>query len=151
MLLPAKLYHGRRPNGAHSNISLIATLISRMGCVRMIFRSVVFASLCALAFGRPGRRDIQTHEARTHIPTGFSYAGAASPDTTLKLRLALVRKDDAGLIDTLYDVSTPSSTSYGSHLSKEEVRSIYILPLADSNEMYRSRRSCPHGRNLYLL
>ena len=61
------------------------------------------------------------HEARSHVPAGFSFSGAASPDTMLSLRLALVRSDEAGLVEALYDVSTPASANYGSHLSKDEV------------------------------
>lgn len=119
--------------------------------MKMAFRSVVIASLCALALGKPARRDMQVHEARTHAPAGFSLTGAASPDTTLSLRLALVRSDDAGLIEALYDVSTPSSTNYGSHLSKDEVRRTVALPPAHSNETCRLRRSWLPSRNLCLL
>ena len=87
---------------------------------KMILRPLVVAAFGALAFGKPVRRSMQVHEARKSVPVGFTADGAAPADATLKLRLALVHNDDAGLIDTLYDVSTPSSANYGKHLSKEE-------------------------------
>ena len=65
---------------------------------------------------------MQVHEARKSVPVGFTSNGAAPSDATLKLRLALVHSDDAGLIDSLYDVSSPESANYGKYLSKEEVR-----------------------------
>lgn len=87
----------------------------------MVSRLLTIAWLAALALGTPVRRDLQLHEARKSTPNDFSLVGPASPDTTLELRLALVRGNTAGLIDALYDVSTPSSPSYGEHLTKEEV------------------------------
>ena len=88
----------------------------------MSFRFLVAVVLSALVLAKPARRDLQVHESRPRAPAGFSSSGAASPDTTLNLRLALVRNDEAGLIQSLYDVSTPSSPNYGQHLTKEEVR-----------------------------
>ena len=88
----------------------------------MTLRPLVVAALCALAFGKPVRRSMQVHEARKSVPVGFTSNDAAPADATLKLRLALVHSDDAGLIDSLYDVSSPESANYGKHLSREEVR-----------------------------
>ena len=88
----------------------------------MVATGLLIASLFALALGKPMGRNLQVHEAREDVPDGFSLQGAASPDTTLKLRLALVQSDFAGLEERLYDVSTPSSANYGNHLSKAEVR-----------------------------
>lgn len=87
----------------------------------MVSRLLTIASLAALALGTPVRRDLQLHESRKSTPSGFSLVGPAAPDTTLDLRLALVRGNAVGLIDALYDVSTPSSVRYGEHLTKEEV------------------------------
>lgn len=89
----------------------------------MAIRSWLTLSLLyALVYGKPTRRDFQLHETRSGAPAGYRLSGTASPNTILNLRLALVRNDDAGLIDTLYDVSTPSSPLYGNHLTKEDVR-----------------------------
>ncbi|TFY62562.1 hypothetical protein EVJ58_g3775 [Rhodofomes roseus] len=86
----------------------------------MVSRLLVVTSLIALALGKPVRRDLQLHESRQSVPRGFSLVGPAADETTLALRLALVRSNTAGLIDALYDVSNPSSAHYGEHLTKEE-------------------------------
>ncbi|KAI0355217.1 family S53 protease [Trametes cingulata] len=97
----------------------------------MVAVSLLVASLFTLALGKPMARNLQVHEAREDIPAGFSLRGAASPDTTLKLRIALVQGNFAELEQKLYDVSTPSSANYGQHLSKEEVEQ-YIAPKPES-------------------
>ncbi|KAI0628873.1 family S53 protease [Trametes polyzona] len=99
----------------------------------MVATSLFVASLFTLALGTPMGRNLKLHEAREAIPAGFSLRGAASPDTTLKLRIALVQNNFAELEQRLYDVSTPSSANYGNHLSKEEVEQ-YIAPKPDSVE-----------------
>lgn len=91
--------------------------------------SITFLRFTALVFTCTGivspalAYTLQVHEARSKIPAGFSSHGAASSDTMLNLRIALVQSDFAGLEERLYDVSTPSSANYGKHLSKTEVRS----------------------------
>ena len=97
----------------------------------MAFRFLVATSSMALALSQPARRDLQVHESRPSAPPGFVLSGAAPSDTVLNLRLALVRNDEEGLIQSLYDVSTPSSPSYGQHLSKEEVRPAVTILQAD--------------------
>ncbi|OJT04995.1 Tripeptidyl-peptidase SED4 [Trametes pubescens] len=99
--------------------------------------SLSFLRLTALVFACTGIVSptlayiLQVHEARERIPAGFSLHGAASPDTVLDLRIALVQSDFAGLEERLYDVSTPSSTNYGKHLSKAEVEQ-YVAPKPES-------------------
>ena len=68
------------------------------------------------------RQRTQAHESRPSPPPGYILAGAASPDTMLTLRLALVQNDYEGLISALTNVSTPEHDQYGVHLSVEEVR-----------------------------
>ncbi|KAI0761500.1 family S53 protease [Trametes elegans] len=97
----------------------------------MITVSFLFISLLTIALGKPAGRSLQLHEAREDVPQGFSLRGAAPAGTTLKLRLALVQSDFAGLEERLYDVSTPSSPNYGNHLSKEEVEQ-YVTPKPES-------------------
>ncbi|CAL1707451.1 unnamed protein product [Somion occarium] len=88
----------------------------------MVATSVLIVSLFTLALGNPlNRRSMQLHETRPSAPEGFVKAGSASPDTTLRLRIALAQSDPAGLTDALMDVSTPDSANYGAHLTKEEV------------------------------
>ncbi|KAM5532580.1 hypothetical protein V8D89_013786 [Ganoderma adspersum] len=97
--------------------------------------SKAFLAICfaAVALGKPVARNLQVHEARTQVPPAFSLAGAASPDTVLNLRIALVSSDMAGLEKALMDVSTPSSSLYGQHLTKEEVAQ-FVAPTQDTVE-----------------
>lgn len=83
--------------------------------------SICIASLCTLALGKPLARSLQLQESRVAAPAGFSLAGAAESTAVLDLRLGLVSSNVDGLIETLYDVSTPSSSNYGQHISRPEV------------------------------
>lgn len=92
--------------------------------LRMLSAGLLIVSLALSALGKPvATSNLEVHEAIAAPPSGFVQNGPASPDTVLSLRLALVNSDMSGLIKSLYDVSTPSSSSYGQHLSKAEVRS----------------------------
>ena len=67
---------------------------------------------------------MQVHESRQSPPAGYTLTGPAAPDMLITLRFALAQRDPEGLIDALYDVSTPSSPNYGQYLSAEEVRPV---------------------------
>ncbi|KAI1785024.1 family S53 protease [Ganoderma leucocontextum] len=86
----------------------------------MVASSLLLASLVTFAWGKPTARNLKLHETRQDVPSGFSHTGSADPNQTLKLRLALVQGNVAELERKLYDVSTPSSSNYGKHLSKSE-------------------------------
>lgn len=74
------------------------------------------------------------HEKRSGIPAEFIAMGAAAPNETLSLRVALVQGNFSGLEETLYAVSTPSSPSYGKFLTKEEVCAVsQRFPILISN------------------
>ncbi|KZT71778.1 family S53 protease [Daedalea quercina L-15889] len=75
--------------------------------------------------------NLKVQESRASPPAGYALTGSAAPDMLLTLRLGLVQSDYAGLVDALYDVSTPSSANYGAHLSREEVEA-YMAPKAES-------------------
>ncbi|KAF5352182.1 hypothetical protein D9758_009222 [Tetrapyrgos nigripes] len=83
-----------------------------------------FAALASAAFvsvtATPTRRAMAVAEQRT-VPITFASAGKPAADTTLDLRIALKQKDMEGLEKALFDVSTPSSSLYGQHLSLEQV------------------------------
>ncbi|KAF9814027.1 hypothetical protein IEO21_05330 [Rhodonia placenta] len=64
-------------------------------------------------------------------PAGFTLTEPASPDTILKLRIALAQSNPTGLEDALYDVSTPSSSNYGQFLTKEEAAS-FVTPSSET-------------------
>ena len=87
---------------------------------------VLLAAASTLA--NPVKRALQVHESRATIPAGYALTGPAPSDAVLTLRLALVQNDPTGLVDALYDVSTPSSANYGHHLSMEEVSALLNKP-----------------------
>ncbi|PCH39548.1 family S53 protease [Wolfiporia cocos MD-104 SS10] len=103
----------------------------------MLTAGFLVVSLFALASSKPVARSLQVHETRAAPPSGFVRNGAASSDTVLDLRLALVKNNMDGLIEALYDVSTPSSAKYGQHLTKEEVEA-YVAPTAESADAVTS-------------
>ena len=86
----------------------------------MVSKILVLSTLFSLALAKPTARDMKVREARESVPSGYVRTGAAPADTELQLRISLVQNNPNGLIDALYDVSTPGSASYGEHLSKEE-------------------------------
>ncbi|KAI1783842.1 Pro-kumamolisin, activation domain-containing protein [Ganoderma leucocontextum] len=90
----------------------------------MLVSGLLLASLATLALGKSATRDLKLHETRQGVPSGFSHTGSADPNQTLKLHLALVQGNVAELERKLYDVSTPSSSNYGKHLSKSEVHQL---------------------------
>ncbi|PIL33248.1 hypothetical protein GSI_04698 [Ganoderma sinense ZZ0214-1] len=90
----------------------------------MVASGLILASLVTFALGKPAARNLKPHESLDGAPSGFSHTGSADPNQTLKLRLALVQGNVAELERQLYDVSTPSSSNYGKHLSKSEVQQL---------------------------
>ncbi|EKM58673.1 uncharacterized protein PHACADRAFT_89753 [Phanerochaete carnosa HHB-10118-sp] len=99
----------------------------------MVSKLPIFSALFSLAFAKPMARSMKVREARESLPAGYVRTGAAAVDTELQLRIALVQNNPEGLIDALYDVSTPTSSSYGQHLSKEEVEK-FVAPAAQTSE-----------------
>ncbi|EKM58720.1 uncharacterized protein PHACADRAFT_90318 [Phanerochaete carnosa HHB-10118-sp] len=89
----------------------------------MVSKLPVFAALFSVTFAKPMARSMKLREAIPAVPDGYVNNGPAPADTQLNLRIALAQSDPDGLIDALYDVSTPTSSSYGQHLSKEETAS----------------------------
>ncbi|KAI0674151.1 subtilisin-like protein [Trametes maxima] len=82
-------------------------------------------------------RTFRVHEARRAVPTGFTEAGPASPETTIKLRIALVQGDPSGVVDALYSVSDPDSSAYGQHLAKNEIEP-FVAPTDQTKQVVQS-------------
>lgn len=89
----------------------------------MLSSSLILAGLLfpSLAWGTPMARMMQVQESRESAPSGYTLTGPADPDTVLTLKLALTQNDSDGLIDALYNVSTPPSAKYGQYLTAQEV------------------------------
>ena len=88
----------------------------------------ILVSLLGCVVGSPTFNNMVVHDSRTAPPPGFVSQGAAPAGEMLTLRLAMTPNNIAGLEESLYAVSTPSSALYGQHLTKEEVRNS-IQPL----------------------
>ncbi|KAJ6581843.1 family S53 protease [Mycena capillaripes] len=84
-------------------------------------------SLFSLAAATPSFNRRVVKESRSTTPQGFASLGAAPSTQSIKLRIALASKDIPGLEKALLDVSTPSSSNYGNHLTKDEVNA-YLAP-----------------------
>ncbi|KAI0727417.1 peptidase S8/S53 domain-containing protein [Fomitopsis betulina] len=95
-----------------------------------MLRVGLLLSLLSLAAASPMLRTMRVHARRDGAPPGFVRADA-SPDTTIKLRLALAQSNPAGLEDALYAVSTPSSEHYGRYLTREEAAA-YVAPTEET-------------------
>ena len=80
---------------------------------------LILASVLTLACAKPTPLD-----RRESVPEGFVENGPASAATILDLRIALVSNNMAGLEKALFDVSTPSSSLYGQHLTKAQVETL---------------------------
>ena len=109
----------------------------------MLSYLVLSLLLPCLSSSTLAQRNLQIHESRQDAPGGYTRTGPADPDTVLTLYLSLVQSDYDGLIDALYDVSTPSSAHYGQYLSAEEVCSLLYSPCACADS------PIPRGRDLH--
>ena len=61
---------------------------------------------------------------RVYVPRGWSQHAPAHPDTLIQLHIALPQPNFDALETHLYEVSDPSHSRYGEHLSKEEVEEL---------------------------
>lgn len=95
----------------------------------MLYSPLVLVGLLlpSLTWSTPVRRSLQVQESRGSAPGGYTLTGPADPNTVLTLRLALTQADSDGLIDALYNVSTPSSEKYGQYLTAQEVCVVFVL------------------------
>ncbi|KAF8190227.1 family S53 protease [Mycena galopus ATCC 62051] len=93
--------------------------------------TLFLVSLLSLAAATPAFQNFVVQESLSSAPQGFSNVGPAGDSTTISLRIALASSNFAGLEQALYDVSTPSSSNYGNHLSKAEVNA-FLAPSTDA-------------------
>ncbi|KAJ7174055.1 family S53 protease [Mycena crocata] len=93
----------------------------------MSVTSLFLASLLSLAAAGPAFQNFVVQESLRSAPQGFAKVGPAADSSSVNLRIALPSRDVAGLEKALLDVSTPSSSNYGNHLSKAEVNA-FVAP-----------------------
>ena len=82
---------------------------------------LVLASVIVSGYASPLSRSLTVHDKRSTVPSGFTLDSAAPADQVLNLRVALANSNITGLESELYAVSTPSSSRYGQHLTKDQV------------------------------
>ncbi|KAJ6544649.1 family S53 protease [Mycena vulgaris] len=93
----------------------------------MSVTSLFLASILSLAAAGPAFQTFVVQESLSSAPQGFAKVGPAAASSPVNLRIALPSKDIAGLEKALLDVSTPSSSNYGNHLTKAEVNA-FVAP-----------------------
>ncbi|KAJ7656335.1 family S53 protease [Mycena polygramma] len=93
----------------------------------MVASFFLCASLLSLAVASPSVHPRVVKQSREDTPQGFASLGAAPATQSMKLHFALASNNIPGLEKALLDVSTPSSPTYGNHLTKDEANT-YLTP-----------------------
>ncbi|AEO62952.1 uncharacterized protein THITE_2107766 [Thermothielavioides terrestris NRRL 8126] len=88
----------------------------------------LFVTAALAALGQCGLTVLESLPAQ---PRGWTRVGDASPDHTLKLRIALHQPNEALFERTLYEISDPFHAKYGQHLSRDELSAL-MAPRAES-------------------
>ena len=86
----------------------------------MISAGLLLFAILPLSYGRPA--SLPSQQLPTFLRGRDVVGNLVDAVRTMPLTLALNPNNKTGLIDTLMDVSDPSSANYGQHLSKSEVR-----------------------------
>ncbi|KAF7296873.1 Tripeptidyl-peptidase sed3 [Mycena indigotica] len=106
--------------------------LHRTPTMRLLPFVTLAAYMAVVSGGSPlAGRAMAVHESVKAVPNGFARAGAVASSETVTLRIALAHTDIGGLERATYDVSTPSSTNYGKHLSPEKIAE-YVKPTAET-------------------
>ena len=90
----------------------------------MLVAGLLFSSLIRLVLGGAvPRSDLVPRSQLPSIPPGFSPSQLWVPgDDVIRLTIGIPPNDASSLHAALLDVSDPSSSNYGRHLSRDEVR-----------------------------
>ncbi|KAI1078851.1 Pro-kumamolisin [Whalleya microplaca] len=85
--------------------------------------STILLSLLGEAVGSNGQRYPRVIES-THAPANWRRLGPAEEDTVIHLQIGLRHSGFDNLERRLYEVSSPSHSQYGRHLSREDLADI---------------------------
>jgi len=102
----------------------------------MVRAALVLASFLALVNATPLGRKLAPHES-VSLPAGFKFVKDADPSTVLNLRFALKNTDMDGLRAAVLEGSTPSSSTYGVHLSVDEMVK-FVQPTSDTTAAFQA-------------
>ncbi|KAJ7176448.1 subtilisin-like protein [Mycena filopes] len=99
----------------------------------MLSCSTPFLLLSILWLASAGRtsNNLVLQGSLNTAPRGFANLGPVDDSFLLNLRFALPASDIPGLEQVLLDVSNPSSTNYGNHLSKTQVDT-FVAPTEEA-------------------
>lgn len=103
-------------------------MLGRLVAVALAFSSVVAEPLLSRSV---------VHERRNALPPGWSTAGAAPADATMRLRLGLAQRNMHKLDEYLLDVSHPESPNYGKHWTTAQVADTFA-PAPESIDTVRT-------------
>ena len=89
----------------------------------MFLAGLHLLSIVIVSFGRP----TLPHEKLPKLPASRSFVDNVLDNVldkalTIPITIALRPSNKSGLIDTLMDISDPTSSKYGQHLTRSEVR-----------------------------
>ncbi|KAF8257382.1 subtilisin-like protein [Lactarius quietus] len=98
---------------------------------------IASATLGNFATPRIPWHDMHVKHTWHTAPANWESLGHPPADTTIILYIALKPHQETALIDALYEVSDPSHTRYGAHLSKEQVAEL-VRPHPDTVELITS-------------
>ncbi|KAJ5565531.1 hypothetical protein N7535_007169 [Penicillium sp. DV-2018c] len=87
--------------------------------------SLLLCALAAWALAAPTAPEYQLHERRDVIPKAWVEGKELDPKVSLPVRIGLTQSNLDYGHDLLMDLSDPSSSRYGQHLSTEQVHDLF--------------------------
>ncbi|KAJ7738334.1 Pro-kumamolisin, activation domain-containing protein [Mycena metata] len=103
----------------------------------MPLTSLLFVSILGSAAASPVVNNFVLQGSRTSAPQGFANLGPADDSSLLNLRIALQSSNITGLEKALLDVSNPSSSNYGKHLSRAQVNA-FVTPTDEATAVVKT-------------
>ncbi|KAJ7490723.1 family S53 protease [Mycena latifolia] len=107
--------------------ALFLALILPLATAGIGFKASIYPHPGTKFTPKPAFQSFVVQESLSDTPQGFAKVGPAAASSSINLRIALSSKDVPGLEKALLDVSNPSSSNYGNHLSKAEVNA-FVAP-----------------------
>jgi tripeptidyl-peptidase I len=132
-MVPAAAEGYKRRVNCQQKISFYGTEL----CVDMLGLISLGCAIFGYARARSSSPALLLHEQVNAAPIGFQSQGPAVENTTLSLRIGLKSNNLSGLQAALYAASTPESTRYGQHLSRDDVYS-FVRPSVETTEAVTS-------------
>merc|ERR1712136_265828 len=120
----------RRPKPRRSQKPQVRVMASLLLLFPLLYISSTFYMPSPEAIFGPQLVHLESDHLLT-IPSGWKLESEASPDDAVRLILALKQRNPEQLEETLYKISSPSSSFYGQHLSLAQVESL-VSPTEDT-------------------